>query len=374
MKQTKLLFLLLLLMAIPATMQAYTQGEIVKKDGLIYQVIDLGHYKLSFVGTESSVSGTITVPASFNDGKGTTFTVTKVGGNENYNCTNITKITLPEGITEIGYGSFGGSSLTEVNIPSTVTTISHTAFYRLRALPKFTVASSSTNFSSDQNGCLYSKNMEDLYAVPTGITTEHGTYTINNKVKNIFKCAFTNAKGVKKIVLPTNLQSVETGFPSIIALSTELEAFELTPSSTSPFKVIDGVLFNGKTLTNYPPSKPTKDYKVPDDITNIAERAIEGSLYMESIDLNNVVTLSTNALYTDHKLKTVTLPANLQVSGTAGAIANCYNISEYKTPANCVNFEAIDGVVYSKGDHSTLYFFPPAKTVDGGKYTCKGLG
>ena len=49
MKQTKLLFLLLLLMAIPATMQAYTQGEIVKKDGLIYQVIDLGHYKLSFV-------------------------------------------------------------------------------------------------------------------------------------------------------------------------------------------------------------------------------------------------------------------------------------------------------------------------------------
>lgn len=352
-------------------MQAYTQGEIVKKDGLIYQVIDLGHYKLSFVGTESSVSGTITVPASFNDGKGTTFTVTKVGGNENYNCTNITKITLPEGITEIGYGSFGGSSLTEVNIPSTVTTISHTAFYRLRALPKFTVASSSTNFSSDQNGCLYSKNMEDLYAVPTGITTEHGTYTINNKVKNIFKCAFTNAKGVKKIVLPTNLQSVETGFPSIIALSTELEAFELTPSSTSPFKVIDGVLFNGKTLTNYPPSKPTKDYKVPDDITNIAERAIEGSLYMESIDLNNVVTLSTNALYTDHKLKTVTLPANLQVPGTAGAIANCYNISEYKTPANCVNFEAIDGVVYSKGDHSTLYFFPPAKTVDGGKYTVK---
>ena len=334
-------------------------------------MIDLGHYKLSFVGTESSVSGTITVPASFNDGKGTTFTVTKVGGNENYNCTNITKITLPEGITEIGYGSFCGSSLTEVNIPSTVTTISHTAFYRLRALPKFTVASSSTNFSSDQNGCLYSKNMEDLYAVPTGITTEHGTYTINNKVKNIFKCAFTNAKGVKKIVLPTNLQSVETGFPSIIALSTELEAFELTPSSTSPFKVIDGVLFNGKTLTNYPPSKPTKDYKVPDDITNIAERAIEGSLYMESIDLNNVVTLSTNALYTDHKLKTVTLPANLQVSGTAGAIANCYNISEYKTPANCVNFEAIDGVVYSKGDHSTLYFFPPAKTVDGGKYTVK---
>ena len=150
-----------------------------------------------------------------------------------------------------------------------------------------------------------------------------------------------------------------------------MEAFELTPSSTSPFKVIDGVLFNGKTLSNYPPAKPTKDYKVPDGITSIAERAIEGSLHMETIDLNDIVTLSVNALYTNHKLKTVTLPANLKLDGVAGAIANCYNISEYKTPANCVNFEAIDGVVYSKGDHSTLYFFPPAKTVDGGKYTIK---
>lgn len=371
MRQTKLLFLLFLFITIPATIQAYTQNEIVPKDGLLYQVIDLANFKLSFVGADPSKSGEITIPATFDDGKGTTFTVTKVGGNENYNCTNITKINLPEGITEFGYGSFGGSSLREVNIPSTVTTISHTAFYRVITLPKFTVASGNTKFSSDSDGCLYSYNKEDLYAVPTGINTVGGTYTVNSNVKNIFKCAFTNAKGVKKIVLPANLQSVETGFPSIIASSIELEAFELTPSSTSPFKVIDGVLFNGNTLSNYPPSKSTKDYIVPAGITAISERAIEGSLYMETIDLKDVVILSTNALYTNHKLKTVTLPANLKLDGVAGAIANCYNISEYKTPANCVNFEAIDGVVYSKGDHSTLYFFPPAKTVDGGKYTIK---
>ncbi len=356
-------------MAIPATMQAYTNNEIVKKDGLVYQVIDVASFKLSFVGAESTVTGTITVPGSFDDGKGTTFTVTKVGGNDNYSCTNITKITLPDGITEIAYGSFGGASLSEVNIPASVTTISHTAFYRVRTLPKFTVGSGSTTFAADANGCLYSHNMEDLYAVPTGVNTVGGTYTVDSRVKNIFKSAFTNATGVKKIVLPANLQTVETGFPSIIASSTDLEAFELPTGGTTPFKVIDGVLFNGTMLTNYPPAKPTKDYKVPDGITSIAERAIEGSLNMETIDLNDVVTLSTNALYTNHKLKTVTLPANLQLAGASGAIANCYNISEYKTPSDCVNFEAVDGVVYSKGDRSTLYFFPPAKPVTDGKYT-----
>ena len=368
MKQTKLLFLLLLLMALPATIQAYTNGDIVRNGGLIYQVIDRVNFKLSFIGTESSVSGMITVPASFDDDKGTHFTVTEVGGNENYDCAHVTKIKLSEGITKINYGSFGAASLSELNIPASVTSISHTAFYRVLEFPKFTVNSGSTTFSADANGCLYSYDKKDLYAVPSNVPTSGGTYTVNNKVERIFKCAFTNTKGVKTIKLPNNLQDVETGFPSIIPLTKDLEMFSLTPSSTSPFRVIDGVLFKNNTLTNYPPSKSTKNYQVPNGITSIAERGIEGSRFMETIDLNDVVTLSTNALYTNHRLKTVTLPANLQVTGASGAIANCYNISEYKTPNNCQNFEAVNGVVYSKGNRSTLYFFPPAKPVTDGKY------
>lgn len=77
MKQTKLLFLLLLLMAIPATMRAYVEGEIVRKDGYIYQVIDMTKYELSFVGVENSVYGAISVPATVNPEAGTTFKVTK---------------------------------------------------------------------------------------------------------------------------------------------------------------------------------------------------------------------------------------------------------------------------------------------------------
>lgn len=370
MRKTKLLFLLLLLMAIPAAVQAYTNNEIVRKGGLIYQVIDLANFKVSLVGTESSVSGEVNVPATFDDGKGTTFYVTRMGGNENYSCgSGVTKINLPEGVTEIYGGALGGASFAEMTIPSTVSTITHTAFYRFSSLPKFTVASGNANFSSDADGCLYSKNMEDLYAVPTGVNTTGGTYTVNSNVKNIFKCAFTNAQGVKKIVLPANLQSVETGYPSIIPNSSELEEFELASGGSTPYKVIEGVLFKDNTLSNYPPAKPTADYKVPDGITSIAERGIEGSRYMKTIDLNDVVELSKNALYTCHQLKTVTLPAHLKVDGVAGGISNCYNLSEYKTPSDCENFEAIDGVVYSKGDHSILYFFPPAKAVTDGKYT-----
>lgn len=369
MKKTKLLFLLVLLAAIPVTTQAYVLNEIVKKDGLVYQIIDLANFRLSFVGAENSVSGAITVPSTFDDGKGTTFTVTKVGGNEAYSCTNITKIVLPEGITAIDYGAFGGATLDELNIPASVTSISHTAFYRVKELPKFTIASGSSYFSSDDDGCLYSSDKKDLYAVPSSISIPGGTYTVNSSVENIFICAFTKTKDMQTLKLPANLQSFETAYPSVIPQSLNLAAFEITSGGSTPYRVIDGVLFKDASLVCYPPAKTTVDYVVPDGITNIEKRAIANALYMETIDMNDVVTLNNEAVYGCPQLKTVTLPKDLQVEGAAGGITNCWNLSEYKTHEDCVNFEAIDGVVYSKGDHSTLYFFPPAKEVAEGKYT-----
>lgn len=369
MKKHFLLLLVLSVLTIPTKLSAYTNNEIVKKNGLIYQVIDLANFKVSFIGVESTVSGAITVPATFDDGKGTTFVVTQVGGNESYRCNSITKVTLPEGITSFKFACFNGSSIQEVNIPSSVTEIAHSAFYNITSMPKFTVASGSTSFSSDADGCLYSYDKKDLYAVPSNVSTNGGTYTVNSNVENIFRNAFTAINGLTKIILPPNLKSVENDYPTIIPRCTSLTAFEIANGGSTEFSVQDGVLFNGNTLVNYPPAKDGVDYRVPDGITSIGQRALNGVLKMKTINMNDVVTLSTNALYTCHELRTVTLPKNLQLNGASGGIANCYNLSEYKTPEDCINFEAIDGVVYSKGDHSTLYFFPPAKTVAEGKYT-----
>lgn len=369
MKKHFFLLLVLSVLTIPTKLSAYTMNEIVKKDGLIYQVIDLANFKLSFVGAENSVSGAITVPATFNDGKGTTFTVTKVGGNDTYSCINVTKVALSEGITAIDYGAFGGATLDELNIPASVTSINHTAFYRVKELPKFTVAPGSSYFSSDDDGCLYSSDKKDLYAVPSNISIPGGTYTVNSSVEKIFVCAFTKTKDMQTLKLPANLQSYEIGYPSVIPQSLNLAAFEITSGGSTPYRVIDGVLFKGESLLCYPPAKTTVDYVVPDGITNIERRAINDALYMKTIDMNDVVTLNLEAVLGCGQLKTVTLPKNLEVEGVAGGIVNCYRLSEYKTPEDCVNFEAIDGVVYSKGDHSTLYFFPPAKEVAEGKYT-----
>ena len=373
MRKTKLLFILLLQMMIPATMQAYTNGEIVRKDGFIYKVIDVATAKLSFVGVEDYMTGTISVPYTWDDGKGTIFYVKEVGGSETHKCKNITKVILPAGILKMNEACFGDAELAELTIPSTVTEISHVALYNSKGLPKVIVSPGNNYFMSDEQGVLYSKNKKDLYIVPSNINPTGGVYTIDAHVENIFHNAFMKANNIKKIVLPSNLKNVESDYPSFVMYCTELTAFEKSASASSPYKAEDGVLFKNNMLIAYPQAKNTVSYTVPAGITEIDERGIDGNRFLQTINLNEVTKLNKNSIVSNAELTTVRLPKNLQLDNVAGSINDNRKISAYEAPDDCVNFDVIDGVVYSKGDHSTLYFFPPAKPITDGKYTVQSF-
>ncbi|WP_455540675.1 leucine-rich repeat protein [Prevotella fusca] len=370
MRKIKWYLLTLLLALLPSVTHAYTQGEVVKHDGCYYKVIDLANFYVSIIGTDDAVAGHLTVPGTFDDDKGTTFTVTEVGGDESYKCKNVTSVTLPETVVKLQSSSFAGASLTDVSIPKSVKWIVHTAFYDLQAKPKFTVDAVNQFFSSDTDGCLYSKDKKEFYSAPSALNPAGGTYNIHESVEKIYSDAFLKVAGLKKLVFPKNLQDVELGYPSVTPTD-DIEEFAIAGGGTTEYRVIDGVLFKNNTLVDYPRGKTTVDYKVPDGITEIEWKAIESVKAMKTIDLNDVTKLNTASLFKDDNLEVVTLPAHLSTVGVEGGISNCNAIKEYKTPTDCDNFEAIDGVVYSKGDHSTLYFFPCDKDLSdtNGKYT-----
>ena len=374
----KLLLLALLFMAIPNSLWAYTDHQIVTFDNKTYKVLvsSGSNPTLKFLGT--TISGKLVIPDKVHDGLGLTFTVTKVGYQAGYNCNGVTSVELPETVDELENDCFIGATLTEMNIPKSLTKISEWTWSAMKEIPKCKVAEGHTVFESDDKGVLYTKGKVELRCVPSKIMAAVGsdTYIIDNSVKKICVNAFHNVTGLKKIVIPKDLQEVTEKYPSITP-GTDLVKFEMPIVGNTKFKVVDDVLFNNEThtLVCYPREKPTTDYTVPNDIKRICSFAMMFVKHMTSLDLNNVETMEVSALYKPEKLETITIPKELKkgiITGGVtkglqdGAFEECLKLKEYKVKQGNPDFEAVDGVLYSK-DKTKLYGYPPAKA--GESYT-----
>ena len=365
MKKIKLFLLALLITAIPKSLWAYTPEEIVTFDNKTYKVLvpSGANASLMFVGT--TLSGALVIPDKINDNKGTTFTVTEIGAEVNYDCKDITSITLPGTIVKMGSGVFKDAKITKLDIPKSVRDISHTAWVALPTMPEFKVHSENPSFESDEKGVLYTKNRVELRTVPSNIMTKvtGDTYTIDSHVTSITVGAFAKAPDLKKIKLPAGLDKVEDiGWPSI-AGTPSLEAFVMD-AGNAKYEVVNGVLFTKgpKKLLLYPQGKPGETYTVPAGVEEITSYGIAGNPYLTSIDLKDVTKVKISALVNLPNLKTITIPKNLKKEGlTEGAFEGCSSLEAYKVAEGNPDFSADNGVLFSK-NKDILYFYPIAKS------------
>ena len=364
MKEIRFLLLALLLIAIPQSLWAYTKDQVVTFDNMTYKVLVAtgNNPTLMFLGTTKM--GALVIPDKINDNQGTTFTVTEVSGDTRFPCKDVTSVKLPETIVKLGDVCFYGAKLTEINIPKNVAEISHTAWAGLNAVPECKVDAANTHFDSDDNGVLYTEGKVELRSVPSNIVTKTGsnTYTVNQSVTSIAKGAFFSNPNLKEIVLPPNLEKVEEGWPSIASTS-QLEEFEMTPSSTAKYEVKDGVLFTKgpNKLVLYPQAKNVAEYTVPAGVKEIASYGISRNKYITSIDLKDVTKVQISALVNLLKLKTITIPKNLKKEGLEkGAFEGCSALEAYEVAEGNTDFSAEGGVLFSK-NKEILYFYPLAK-------------
>lgn len=363
MKEIRFLLLALLLIAIPQSLWAYTKDQIVTFDNMTYKVLvaEGNTPTLMFLGTTKM--GALVIPDKINDNQGTTFTVTEVAGDTRYPCKDVTSVKLPETIVKLGNICFYDAQLTEINIPKSVSEIDHVVWAGLKAVPECKVDGANTHFDSDANGVLYTEGKAELRSVPSSIATKVGsTYTVDQSVTSIAKGAFFSNPSLKKVILPPNLQEVEEGWPSIAATS-QLEEFEMTPSSTAKYEVKEGVLFTKgpNKLVLYPQAKNVAEYTVPAGVKEIASYGISRNKYITSIDLKDVTKVQISALVNLLKLKTITIPKNLKKEGLEkGAFEGCSALEAYKVAAGNTDFSAVGGVLFSE-NKEILYFYPLAK-------------
>ena len=114
--------------------------------------------------------------------------VTKIGNYAFCNCSGLTSITLPSGVTEISEGAFGNcSGLTSLTLPSGVTSIGDHAFYGCSGLTSLTLPSGLTEIGYGTfSGC-------------SGLTS----ITLPSGVTEIGELAFNRCSGLTSIYVYT---------------------------------------------------------------------------------------------------------------------------------------------------------------------------
>ena len=114
-------------------------------------------YALNHDGTGYSVQGMgtcadtdIVIPSAYNG-----LPVISVGESAFYNCTALTSIVLPDGVTSIGESAFYNcTALTSIIIPDSVTTIEKSAFLYCSSLASITIPDSVTEIKDNAfSGC-----------------------------------------------------------------------------------------------------------------------------------------------------------------------------------------------------------------------------
>ena len=191
-----------------------------------------------------------------------------IGGAFNY-CGSLESITLPNGMTNIGWHLFQGcSSLTNVVIPNSVTNIDECAFSGCSALMSI--------------------------VIPNGVT-------------NIGKSAFSYCTSLKNINIPASVSNIGS---YAFADCTSLEEIKLDENNEY-YKLIEGSLYtaDGKTLIRYVANDNASTCVIPNGVIYIGDSAFSGCTTIVEVTIPNSVTVIGRSAFSDcTSLKSINIP------------------------------------------------------------------
>lgn len=128
------------------------------------------------------------------------------------NCASLTSVTLPDSITFLGIYAFSGcSALKSINIPAALTEIDLYAFQDCGSLESIPVASKNPTYYNDADGnlCTYNVHVKCEELV-RGVSAKYGSsYTLPSTAGIIGRTAFSGSTGLKSLVIPKNIRSLD---------------------------------------------------------------------------------------------------------------------------------------------------------------------
>ena len=181
-------------------------------------------------------------------------TLTTIETDAFYGCTKLSNVNLHEGITTINLRAFYNCALTEITIPSTVTSIGNAAF---KANPTTTIIwkPKDCSIGTDSDAPFYSTNSQvtsftfadGVEVVPAYICKNMSlldTIVLPASVNRLGQYAFMNCTNLKSINLPATQKTLPVSF---LEGCTSLESIELPATLTT---ISTDVFYNCTKLAN----------------------------------------------------------------------------------------------------------------------------
>jgi hypothetical protein len=210
MKRPNLGFLCLLLLAAPATVQA--QYSYTVNAGGTTATLTGGSLSNAVI-IPTNISGLlVTAIASNAFGVSTNLTsitipgsVSNIGNYAFYGCPFLTNAIMLEGVSNIGAGAFGYcSNLASVSIPASVDSLGVQAFADCTNLASITVDPANL-FYTNVNGVLFNISLTTLVEYPAAA---NGSCTIPGSVTDIGDSAFYDCLGLTGITIPASVTNI----------------------------------------------------------------------------------------------------------------------------------------------------------------------
>ncbi len=311
--------------------------------------------------------------------------VTTISTHAFYQCNNLTSITIPASVTSIGESAFDGCKLYVIrnnsNLKLTIDSYDYggiaknawiiynkdgSVMYRESENGKplyitddgFVFQVENSNYTlinyvgkeetitlpETANGNDYSilmtggKNNVKNIIIPDTITNIGAraffqcinlvSITIPDSVTSIGEYAFAECNNLVSITIPRGVSSIgNCAFANCQSL-TDIEVAK----ENSRYKSIDGVLFKGRWLIQYPAGKTEKTYTVPDGVVIIGDSAFISCVNLESVTISNgIVRIEYGAFSGCYNLTSVDMPDSLTKIGIR-AFSGCYSLTSVAIP------------------------------------------
>ena len=235
----------------------------------------------------------------------------------------ITSVTLPSHLRNVGKGAFVGARITSLTLPDAFESMDDTAFWYMSKLERVDLggatmlpdsafrydrALAEVNFRPDLNRLA---EVGDYAFDTTALTSA----TLPDSVTSIGKGAFSNDTALTSLHLGSGIATIgESAFVG----SNNLASLTVDPANTV-YSVEDGALYGkgdaGRTLVLYLPTKTDTDVTVPKGTTAIADAAFANNSSLRRVVLpEGLTTIGYGAFDGDTNLTDLVIPDSVTVA------------------------------------------------------------